>query len=164
MARADVDGLADTRRALRALSKEAGREFDRGVKKIAGRVRDRAADDVPKLTGKAARSIKVSSTYRGIAVRSGLDRYAQIEFGRKIWLRRGLPYRSATGRGPGAAEGRHGLVPLRQVSLGDGRVVNEAQYLVRRRKPINNAATLFAPALAKEADQMIARLAAKYRL
>lgn len=164
MARADVDGLAETRRALRALSKDAGREFDRGARKLAGRVRDRAADNTPKLTGNSARRIAVSSTYRGITVRSRTPYYGQIEFGRRVWLRRGLPYRSANGRGPGAAQGKHGLIPLRQVSLGGGMVVNEGQYLIRRQKPINNAATLFAPALAVETERMLDRLASKYRL
>jgi hypothetical protein len=171
-----VDGLEQLRRDLRALGKSAGREMDREIKTIAVKVRDHAASVTPKQTGRAAKSIKVSSTYKGVAVRSGLVYFPGIEYGAKVWLRRGLPYpKSAAGGQTSAAGGlnaagvRRANVPVRQVPAppgrnGQARVVNEAQYLIPRSPPIRSAANLYAPVLRDQVEQLIADLQRKYRL
>jgi hypothetical protein len=158
-----VSGLVETRRALRGLGRDAGRELDRAARELAEDVRRDAQDRTPWLSGRARKSIKISTTYRGIAVRSGLEYFGQIEHGRQIWLRRGLPYR-ANGPGPTSAAGRRGPVEVRQVRLDGNRVVNEARYLRPRLSPINKAAAFRAPVLAREAELLIERLARKYQL
>lgn len=171
VARTVVDGLEELRRDLRALGKDAGREFDREAKDIAIKVRDHARRIMEPVsqTGATARSIGVSSTYRGIAVRSGKVNFPGQEYGTKVWLRRGLPYPRGAGDGSTTAATARGSVPLRQVPAapgrgGQARVVNEAQYLIPRRRPINSAATIYAPVLQEQAERMIARLRSKYRL
>lgn len=165
-----VEGLEEVRRDLRKLGKDAGRDFDREAKAIAVKVRDVARANTPVgETGKTARSIGVSSTYQGVAVRSGKVNMPGIEFGTQVWLRRGLPYARGSGPGITSAQTARGTVPVRQVPAkpgrnGQERVVNEAQYLIPRQKPINNAATLFAPVLQEQVERMLADLQRKYRL
>lgn len=164
-----VHGLEATRRALRALGPAVGREFDREARKIALRVKNVAADDTPKLTGRAARSWRVSSTYRGVAVRSALAYIGQHEYGRQIWLRRGLPY-PAGSTGSMTAQGRRsGALALRQVPAppgphGQRRVANEARYLIPRKQMLRNAATQLAPQLGREVDRLVDRMIAKHGL
>jgi hypothetical protein len=165
----NVAGLEQLRRDLRAYSKEAGREFDREAKEIAVKVRDHARADTPQVTGKTAKSIGVSSTYKGIAVRSGKVNFPGQEWGTQVWLRRGLPYARSKGAGATSAVTARGSVPIRQVPAtpgpgGQERVVNEARYLIPRRKPIGNAARIYAPVLVEEAERLVARLSARYRL
>ena len=90
------------------------------------------------------------------------------EYGTHVWLRRGLPYPKSAG-GPATVQGRRGALPVRQVPAAPGpggqeRVVNEAQYLIPRRRPIGSAAQIYAPVLQGEAERLIARLSSKYRL
>lgn len=159
-----VSGLTETRRALRGLGRDVGRELDREAKDLAQRVADRAKQRTPYLTGRARKSIKIAVTYRGgIAVRSGLEYFGQHEFGRRIWLRRGLPY-SAGGAAPTSAPGRRGLVELRQVRLGGNRVINEARYLIPRRGMLTRSAAEFGPVLAHEAELLLGRLTRKHQL
>ncbi|WP_320672383.1 hypothetical protein [Patulibacter defluvii] len=163
-----VQGLAETRRALRDLGRATGREFDREGRRIAVKVRDVASSNTPKLTGTAARSWKVSSTYRGIAVRSTLEYIGQIERGSQVWLRRGLPYAAGLS-GPRSAAGRRGALAMRQVPAppgpnGQARVVNEARYLRPRLRPLNQAATTLAPQIGRDVDRMVDRLIAKHGL
>jgi hypothetical protein len=164
-----VEGLEELRRDLRALGREAGQEFDREARSIAYKVRDEARAETPKRTGRTARSIGVSSTFRGIAVRSSKVNMRGIEYGTQVWLRRGIPYAKPTGGGMGTARTAIGSVAMRQVAAppgknGQPRVVNEARYLIPRRKPIGNAARIYAPVLRDEAERMIARLQSRYRL
>lgn len=170
LARTHVQGLEQLRRDLRALGNDSGREFDKRAKVTANRVRDAARDDMPKRTGRSARSIVTSSTYKGIAVRSSLPQVRQHEFGAKLWLRRGLPYAKPSAGGMSSARGnRAGALALRQVPAspgrnGQARVVNEAQYLVPRRLMLNKAADRYAPFLAKDAERMIEDLKRRHHL
>jgi hypothetical protein len=160
-----VEGLEQLRRDLRGLSKEAGREFDREARKLAVEVRNDARGSTPSITGETRNSVRVSSTFRGIAVQSSKPWFGQIEYGAKVWLRRGLPYAA----GPSRGSRNVGSLPVRQVPAppgrnGQTRVVNEAQYLIRRQRPIGSAADRAGPELQRQAEQMLARLQRKWRL
>lgn len=132
----DTRELAALRRRLnREVGPEARKALDRELKDVARGAATDAAALTPKRSGRLAASWRPSVTARGgVSIRNPRVYAAQHEYGRKVWLRRGLPYAAMVQPNP------IGPVPMRVKRLPDGRMVNEAQYLIRRRAPGQTAA------------------------
>lgn len=83
----NVEGLAELRRALKAVSDQAPKELNAASKEVATLVADDARDDALGLGGVAAKvapSVKPSGTARGAAINLGGPAYpmaAGAEFG-----------------------------------------------------------------------------------
>ena len=138
----DTRALRDLRRDLKQVAPEVKRELDRNLKTIGRDAAKDAARRAPKLTGKLAGGYKVSLTAkRGVAVVNRQPHARQHEYGAKIHLRRGLPYPAKAGTPlPPNGRGKGGrVVPVDRVPLGDGRVVNVGEYLIRRSRPARAA-------------------------
>lgn len=132
-----VRELARLRRDIKDVAPEVRRDLDRQLR-IIGRSVARVADsNSVRRTGKFAKQWKVSLTVgRGVSVRNAAPQAGQQEYGRQIWLRRGIPYPLAPGHaGPASTEGSSGTLPLRQVRIDSTHVVNEARYLIKRSNP-----------------------------
>jgi phage gpG-like protein len=80
----EVKGLAQLRRDLRAIDREAGRDVQRVVKDAVGRVAEEAARTAPYRTGALARSYRPYTRGNVAGVRSTLPYAGVIEFGGTI--------------------------------------------------------------------------------
>lgn len=129
----DVSGLNAARRRARAAGPAARKELDSELRKVGMDVAIRARGLSPRKSGRLAAGWKPSVTYRmGVAIRNPVVYAGQHEYGRQIWLRRGLAFRDGDGRGPATAPGN---LPTRWVHLPGGKIVQEAHYLIPRSAP-----------------------------
>ena len=107
-----IDGLRELETALKATAPELQKEMLKEFRVIATEVRDEARAEVPKRTGNAARSIRVSVTTStrgsgGVAIRAGAPNgsdqrkapyYPWLDFGGRLLRegkRRNTQYREA---------------------------------------------------------------------
>lgn len=152
--RIDARALAELRRDIKRVSPQVRRELDSELRKTARVVAANARGKSVKRTGRFASSWRPSVNRRaGVTIRNAQPYAGQQEYGRQIWLRRGLPYRDNQPGPPAIANNGGRSLPMRQVKLGGNRVQNEARYLIRRSAPGRKA-------IGEELPRTVARLEA----
>jgi hypothetical protein len=88
-----VRGLKELQGAFRTIDGELPKELRVEFKAIAMSVAEKAARDVPRLTGAAARSIKPRATQKGFGLAAGGDKaphYPWLDFGGRVGRNRSI--------------------------------------------------------------------------
>ncbi|HSL51988.1 MAG TPA: hypothetical protein VK878_23200 [Candidatus Deferrimicrobiaceae bacterium] len=88
-----IDGLAKLNRSLRKMSKDAPKQLRLVGNEAAELVVDDARPEVPKLSGRSARTVKAASTRTAAQVKAGGARapwYPWLDFGGRVGIGRSV--------------------------------------------------------------------------